>query len=70
MRCEKVGLSLSPCHRYLKSLEQSSAIRDYRVQIDPFVLGLDFSARVFVAMRGASQKAMKKLKPLSWISFK
>ncbi len=31
---ERIGLSLSPCHRRLKALEQSGAIRDYRAQLD------------------------------------
>ena len=31
---ERVGLSLSPCHRRLKALEQSGAIQGYRAQLD------------------------------------
>lgn len=48
---ERVGLSLSPCHRRLRSLEQSGAISGYRAQLDAEALGLTFEALVFVTMR-------------------
>lgn len=55
---ERVGLSLSPCHRRLKALEQSGAIRNYRAQLDPLVLGVSFSALIFVTMKDGSQKSV------------
>ncbi|MFJ5694983.1 Lrp/AsnC family transcriptional regulator [Arthrobacter sp. NPDC093125] len=48
---ERVGLSLSPCHRRLRALEQSGAITGYRAQLDAETLGLTFESLVFVTMR-------------------
>lgn len=48
---ERVGLSVSPCHRRLRALERSGAIAGYRAQLDAGVLGLNFDALVFVTMR-------------------
>lgn len=47
----KVRLSLSPCHRRLRDLEKSGAIRGYRAVVDPAALGLKFEALVFITMR-------------------
>jgi DNA-binding Lrp family transcriptional regulator len=47
----RVGLSVSPCHRRLKELERTGAIRGYRAVIDPEAVGLTFQALVFVTMR-------------------
>jgi DNA-binding Lrp family transcriptional regulator len=52
---DRVGLSLSPCHRRLRALERSGAISGYRAQLDPAALGLTFQALVFVTMRGADR---------------
>ena len=52
---ERVGLSLSPCHRRLRALEQSGAISGYRAHLNPLVLGLGFQALVFVTMKGADR---------------
>lgn len=46
----RVGLSVSPCHRRLRNLERSGAIRGYRAVVDPEALGLTFEALVFVTM--------------------
>lgn len=48
---QRVGLSLSPCHRRVRALEQSGVIRGYRADIEPGALDLSFSAIVFVTMR-------------------
>jgi DNA-binding Lrp family transcriptional regulator len=48
----QVGLSVSPCHRRLRELEHSGAIRGYRAVVD---LGLAFEALVFVTMRQADR---------------
>jgi DNA-binding Lrp family transcriptional regulator len=50
---ERVGLSVSPCHRRLRALEQSGVIAGYRAFLDPARLGLEFEALVFVAMRAS-----------------
>lgn len=48
---EKVGVSLSPCQRRLKQLEQQGVIRDYQANVDPQAVGLHFAAIVFVKMQ-------------------
>jgi DNA-binding Lrp family transcriptional regulator len=48
---QRVGLSLSPCHRRLRELERSGAIRGYRAIVDAAAVGLGFEALVFVTMR-------------------
>ncbi|UVJ41338.1 Lrp/AsnC family transcriptional regulator [Arthrobacter sp. CJ23] len=50
---DRVNLSLSPCHRRLRALEESGAISGYRAQLDANALGLGFDALVFVTMRDA-----------------
>ena len=48
---ERIGLSVSPCHRRVRALEQSGVIKSYRAQLDPSAVGLNFSAIVFVILR-------------------
>lgn len=48
---EQVGLSLSPCHRRVRALEESGVIRGYRAELNPAALGLDFSSLVFVTLK-------------------
>jgi DNA-binding Lrp family transcriptional regulator len=47
----QVGLTVSPCHRRLRELERSGAIRGYRAVVDAKALGLAFEVLVFVTMR-------------------
>ncbi|MEU2561936.1 Lrp/AsnC family transcriptional regulator [Streptomyces longispororuber] len=47
----RVRLSVSPCHRRVRDLEKSGAIRGYRAVVDPAALGLHFEALVFVTLR-------------------
>lgn len=47
----KVGLTVAPCHRRLRDLEQSGVIRGYRADVDPAAVGLGFEAIVFVTLR-------------------
>ncbi|PJG82473.1 Lrp/AsnC family transcriptional regulator [Caviibacterium pharyngocola] len=49
--CEKVGISLSPCQRRVKLLEQSGVISGYRAEISPELAGFHFSAIVFVVLK-------------------
>ncbi|PQQ41566.1 Lrp/AsnC family transcriptional regulator [Photorhabdus luminescens] len=56
---ERVGLSLSPCHRRVRSLEQSGIIRGYRAHLDPGSLGFNFSAIVFVTLREGDRLAIR-----------
>jgi DNA-binding Lrp family transcriptional regulator len=55
---ERVGLTLSPCHRRLRTLERSGAISGYRARVDAHILGLTFEALVFVTMRGADRETV------------
>ena len=55
---ERIGLSVSPCHRRVRALEQSGAIRGYRAELDPAALGLKFSALVFVTLRDGDRPAV------------
>ena len=52
---ERVGLSLSPCHRRLRALERSGAISGYNAHLDANALGLTFEALVFVTMHGGDR---------------
>jgi DNA-binding Lrp family transcriptional regulator len=48
---DRVGLSVSPCHRRLRGLERSGVIRGYRAEVDAEALGLTFEVLAFVTMR-------------------
>ena len=54
----RVGLSVSPCHRRLRELERSGAIRGYRAIVDADALGLPFEALVFVTMRQEDRETL------------
>jgi DNA-binding Lrp family transcriptional regulator len=47
---ERVNLSVAPCHRRLRALEQAGAIRGYRAIIDPAAIGRGFEVLVHVTM--------------------
>lgn len=47
----RVGLSISPCHRRVRALEDAGVITGYRAVISPVAIGLNFSAIVFVTLR-------------------
>ncbi|MGW3485513.1 Lrp/AsnC family transcriptional regulator [Rhodococcus indonesiensis] len=55
---DRVRLSISPCHRRLRALEASGAIRGYRAQLDAHTLGLAFEALVFVTMHAADRATL------------
>ncbi|MBK0095560.1 Lrp/AsnC family transcriptional regulator [Erwinia sp. S63] len=55
---EKVGLSLSPCHRRVRSLEEAGIISGYRAHVDTGKLGLSFSVIVFVSLEKADHHAV------------
>jgi DNA-binding Lrp family transcriptional regulator len=46
----RVALSIAPCHRRLRELERTGAIRGYRAIIDPAAIGLGFEVLVQVTM--------------------
>ncbi|WP_028921621.1 Lrp/AsnC family transcriptional regulator [Pseudonocardia acaciae] len=47
---QRVRLSAAPCHRRLRELERSGAIRGYRAVIDAAAVGLGFEVLVSVTM--------------------
>ena len=51
---DRVGLSMSPCHRRVKLLEQGGVISRYAAMVDQKALGLHVS--VFVSIKLARQK--------------
>lgn len=55
---DKIGLSVSPCHRRVKALEESGVITGYRAHLDVSNLGLSFSAMVFVTMKEGHKGAV------------
>ncbi len=54
----RVGLSVSPCHRRLRELERSQTIRGYRALVDPAAVGLGFEALLFVTMRQEDRQTL------------
>ena len=56
---ERIGLSISPCHRRVRALEQSGAIRGYRAELDPAALGLKFSTLVLITLRDGDRRAVE-----------
>ena len=55
---QRVGLSLSSCHRRLKDLEQSGVIDRYRAVVVPEAVGLGFEAIVFVTLRQVDRSTL------------
>jgi DNA-binding Lrp family transcriptional regulator len=47
---ERVSLSVAPCHRRLRQLERTKAIRGYRAIVDPAAIGFGFEVLVQVTM--------------------
>jgi DNA-binding Lrp family transcriptional regulator len=47
---ERVSLSVAPCHRRLRELERTKAIRGYRAIVDPAAIGLGFEVLIQVTM--------------------
>jgi DNA-binding Lrp family transcriptional regulator len=54
----RVGLTLSPCHRRVRDLEESGAIRGYRAVVAPESVGLNFETIVFVTMARTDSKTI------------
>lgn len=56
---ERIGLSLSPCHRRVRALEEAGVIADYRATINPLAVGLGFSAIVFVTLKSTDRGSVR-----------
>jgi len=57
---ERVGLSVSPCLRRVRALEDQGVIKDYRARVEPSAVGLNFSALVFVILRQADRSMLEQ----------
>jgi DNA-binding Lrp family transcriptional regulator len=57
---DRVGLSLSPCHRRVRLLEESKIICGYHAELDGSRLGLSFSAIVFVTLKTGDGTSIEK----------
>lgn len=55
---DRIGLSMSPCHRRLRTLEKAGAIEGYHARLNLSALGLTFEALVFVTMIGADRRTI------------
>ncbi|SPL71539.1 Lrp/AsnC family transcriptional regulator [Acinetobacter stercoris] len=55
---ERIGLSVSPCHRRVKALEETGVIKGYRAQLEPNLIGLNFSTIVFVTLKEANKQTI------------
>ncbi|MBX8568727.1 Lrp/AsnC family transcriptional regulator [Pseudomonas cichorii] len=56
---DRIGLSLSPCHRRVRAMEDAGVISGYRVTINPTAVGLNFSALVFVTLRTTDRDSVQ-----------
>jgi len=54
----RINLSVSPCHRRLRELERTGAIRGYRAIVDPVAVGLGFQALVFASLHQADRETV------------
>jgi DNA-binding Lrp family transcriptional regulator len=54
----RINLRVSPCHRRLKELERTGAIRGYRAIVDPVAVGLGFQALVFASLHQADRETV------------
>ncbi|MDN4472579.1 Lrp/AsnC family transcriptional regulator [Demequina zhanjiangensis] len=51
---QRIGLSLTPCHRRLRALEDSGVIRGYRAEVDPHQVDLTFATVVSVTLQNVA----------------
>ena len=56
---ERIGLSVSPCHRRVKVLEDTGVIQGYRAQLNPELVGLNFSAIIFVTLKDGNRDSLQ-----------
>ena len=55
---DEAGLSLSSCHRRLRSLEEKGYIEGYVARLAPQALGFDLHAFVEISLNSQSQESM------------
>ncbi len=61
---EKVGLSLSACHRRVKLLEASGVISGYMARLDRLKLGLEMQAFVEIKFSWHDRKSLEEFEAL------
>ena len=57
---ERVGLSLSSCHRRVRRLEADGLIRGYGARLDARALGLGLEALVEISLASQSREALER----------
>ena len=57
---QRVALSVAPCHRRLRELERTGAIRGYRAIVDPAAIGVGFEVLVSVTMEREDAATIEK----------
>jgi DNA-binding Lrp family transcriptional regulator len=55
---ERVGLSLSPCHRRVRAMKDAGIIRGYSANVDTKAVGLSFSAFVFATLETGNRETI------------
>ncbi|WP_279572343.1 Lrp/AsnC family transcriptional regulator [Volucribacter amazonae] len=55
---EKIGISLSPCQRRVKALEEQKIISHYQAHIDPIKVGLNFTAILFITLKDCNHQSV------------
>src|SRR5262249_38192662 len=60
---QRVALSVAPCHRRLRELERTRAIRGYRAVIDPAAMGVGCEALVQVTMDREDAPTITRFEP-------
>ena len=55
---ERISLSVAPCHRRVKVLEDTGVIQGYRAQLNPELVGLNFSAIIFVTLKDGNRDSL------------
>ncbi|SMB89062.1 transcriptional regulator, AsnC family [Pasteurella testudinis DSM 23072] len=57
---DMVNISLSPCQRRVRAMEQAGVIDGYRARLNPNRVGLNFSAMVFVMLKEVSHEPAER----------
>ena len=60
---QRIGLSVSPCHRRVRELERAGVITGYRALVDPAAMDLGFEVVVLVTMRRADSPTVEEFAP-------
>ena len=64
---KKTNLSVSPCQRRVKNLEESGVIESYQAVVNPKLVGMGFQALVFITLSQAAGEKITEFEKSSWI---